>query len=86
MDRNINGRPTSEQVSRVTALPAGNFTLPITSYPVLLKNITEYPISIEILPVDNEGKYIKTTIYPGWNPELIIGVKGVTVNTLQYGN
>ena len=86
MDRNINGRPTSEQVSRVSAIPAGNFALPNASHPVLLKNITDYPVKVEVLPVDNEGAYISTVIYPGWNPELSIGVKGATANTLQYGN
>lgn len=86
MDKNINGRPTSEQVSRIKVVPAGNLALPSASYPVLVKNITDYPVTVEILPVDNEGVYISTVLYPGWNPELVIGIKGAVANTLQYGN
>lgn len=86
MDRNINGRPTSEQISKLAAIPAGNFILPNAAYPILLKNITDYPVTIQVLPIDNEGIYISTVLYPGWNPELVIGIKGAVANTLQYGN
>lgn len=86
MDRNINGRPTSEQISRLKAVPAGNFVLPTASNPILVKNITDYAVKIDILPIDNEGVYISTVLYPGWNPELVIGIKGAAANTLQYGN
>ena len=28
---------------------------------------------------------IETVLYPGWNPEILKGIKNVTTNQLQYG-
>lgn len=83
---NQNERPTSLQVSKLKLLPAGNFELPTGSKPVLVKNITEENITAEVTLKDSEGQYISTVIYPGWNPELIVGIKGVPANSLQVGN
>lgn len=83
---NQNERPTSLQVSKLKLLPAGNFELPTGSKPVLVKNITEENITTEVTLKDSEGQYISTVIYPGWNPELIVGIKGVPANSLQVGN
>ena len=83
---NQNERPTYLQVSRLSLLPAGNFELPYGSNAVLVKNITEDNVTVEVLLKDAEGKYISTVFYPGWNPELVIGIKAVPENTLQVGN
>ena len=83
---NQNERPTSLQVSRLSLLPAGDFELPYGSNAVLVKNITEDSVTVEVLLKDSEGQYISTVFYPGWNPELVIGIKAVPENTLQVGN
>lgn len=83
---NQNERPTSLQVSRLSLLPAGDFELPYGSNAVLVKNITESNITVEILLKDSEGQYVTTVFYPGWNPELVIGIKGVPEDSLQIGN
>lgn len=83
---NQNERPTSLQVSRLSLLPAGDFELPYGSNAVLVKNITEDNVTVEVLLKDSEGQYVSTVFYPGWNPELIIGIKAVPENTLQVGN
>ena len=83
---NQNERPTSLQVIRLSLLPAGDFELPYGSNAVLVKNITEDNVTVEVLLKDSEGQYIATVFYPGWNPELVIGIKAVPENTLQVGN
>ena len=83
---NQNESPTSLQVSRLSLLPAGDFELPYGSNAVLVKNITEDNVTVEVLLKDSEGQYIATVFYPGWNPELVIGIKAVPENTLQVGN
>lgn len=83
---NQNERPTSLQVSRLSLLPAGDFELPYGSNAVLVKNITEDNVTVEVLLKDAEGQYVSTVLYPGWNPELVIGIKAVPENTLQVGN
>lgn len=72
---NQNERPTSLQVSRLSLLPAGDFELPYGSNAVLVKNITEDNVTVEVLLKDSEGQYVSTVFYPGWNPELVIGIK-----------
>lgn len=52
--------------------------------PVLIKNITDDNITCEILLPNNED-YIQTVLYPGWNSELITGIRQVQANKLQYG-
>lgn len=83
---NQNERPISLQVSRLSLLPAGDFELPYGSNAVLVKNITEDNVTVEVLLKDSEGQYVATVFYPGWNPELVIGIKAVPENTLQVGN
>lgn len=83
---NQNERPTSLQVSRLSLLPAGDFELPYGSNAVLVKNITEDNVTVEVLLKDSEGQYVSTVFYPGWNPELVIGIKSVPESTLQVGN
>lgn len=80
---NQNERPTSLQVSRLSLLPAGDFELPYGSNAVLVKNITEDNVTVEVLLKDLEGQYVSTVFYPGWNPELVIGIKAVPESTLQ---
>ena len=74
---NQNERPTSLQVSRLYLLPAGDFELPYGSNAVLVKNITDDNVTVEVLLKDSEGQYVSTVFYPGWNPELVIGIKAV---------
>lgn len=83
---NQNERPTSLQVSRLWLLPEGDFKLTPGSKPVLIKNITEDNVTVEVSLKDSEGQYVSTVLYPGWNPELIIGIRNVPENTLQAGN
>lgn len=83
---NQNERPTSLQVSRLYLLPAGDFELPYGSNAVLVKNITDDNVTVEVLLKDSEGQYVSTVFYPGWNPELVIGIKTVPESTLQVGN
>lgn len=83
---NQNERPTSLQVSRLWLLPEGDFELSKGSSPVLIKNITEDNITVKVSLRDSEGEYVSTILYPGWNPELIVGIKDVPENTLQAGN
>ena len=82
---NQNERPTSLQVSRLWDIPAGDFIVQKGNTPILLKNITEDSVTLEILLMDSND-YVSTVIYPGWNPELVIGIKSVPADTLQAGN
>lgn len=72
---------TSLQVSKLKAIPSGNFNPGIY---FLIKNITEENISLEVRPAGQED-FITTVFYPGWNPEIIAEIKNVTSNQLQYG-
>lgn len=69
------------QITELCDIPEGDFKL---SYPVLIKNITESPIKMYVRTYDNED-FIWTMLYPGWNVELIMEIKDVQPNTLQYG-
>lgn len=73
--------PTSIQVSILENVLAGNNNF---SRGVLIKNITDSELTLEVRLL-GMNTFISTTIYPGWNPEIITEIKGVTVNTLQYG-
>ena len=83
---NRNSRPSSLQISKLTMVPEGNYTVSDYNFPVLIKNITEDNITLEIELADNKGQYISTTIYPGWNPELVTGIKNAPRDSLQVGN
>lgn len=85
INTNRNDRPISLQVSKLSPIPQGNFIVQDFSYPILVKNITDNNITLEVLLADSND-YISTVLYPGWNPELIIGIKNVPGNTLQAGN
>lgn len=49
----------------------------------LLKNITEEPITVDIVPYSIDIA-VTTVIYPGWNVEIVREVKS-NVEGLQYG-
>lgn len=85
INNNRNNRPTSVQVSKLYLIPQGNYIVSDKTYPILVKNITDDNITLEVLLADS-NEYISTILYPGWNPELIIGIKNVPENTLQAGN
>jgi hypothetical protein len=78
---NNNGAPVSLQVSRLNTLTSNFYS----ERPFLIKNITDENITIEVR-LANSPSFISTVFYPGWNPELIIEVKTVPSNSLQYGN
>lgn len=44
--------------------------------PFLIKNLSSDSITLNIKCVNN-ADYISTTIDPGWNPEICVGIKGV---------
>lgn len=52
--------------------------------PFLLKNITEDSIQVEVVLAGMEEP-ITTTIYSGWNVELVKQVNNAVADTLQYG-
>lgn len=81
---NLNQDGNSLQVSFLNNLPEGDFEVSKGNNPILIKNITEDILKLQVKLIRND-KYIETSLYPGWNPELIVGIKGVQSNTLQYG-
>lgn len=56
----------------------------VVKEPFLLKNITEDPIQVEVVLAGMEEP-ITTTIYSGWNVELVKQVNNAVADTLQYG-
>lgn len=83
---NRNERGVSLQISNLYTLPEGDFRVSENQGPVLIKNITDQNITLEIELMDSKEKYISTVLYPGWNPELVVGIKNVPSDTLQAGN
>lgn len=78
---NENERTISLQVSKMKQLPAGDYT---QEQAFLIKNISGQEISLEILLADDVD-YLETTIMPGWNPEMVKGVRNVPENSIQIG-
>lgn len=74
------GERINLQVAYINNIPSGDFNPGI---PFLVKNITDDNITITV--VTAKGNEIQTVLYPGWNPEILKGIKGVTENQLQYG-
>lgn len=81
-----NERSVSLQVSNLYTLPAGDYRISENEGPFLVKNITDQNITVQIELMDSKEKYITTVLYPGWNPELVVGIKGIPENSLQAGN
>lgn len=52
--------------------------------PFLLKNITEDPITVEVV-LAGMDEPITTVLYSGWNVELVKQVNNAIADTLQYG-
>ena len=78
---NQGGNINSLQVSVLRDVPAGDFNPGIC---FLVKNITEGSIELSVRPA-GQADFVTTVIYPGWNPEIYVEIKGVTADTLQYG-
>lgn len=78
---NENERTISLQVSKMKQLDAGEYT---QEQAFLIKNITESNITLSILLADDED-YITTTILPGWNPEVVRGIKDAPGGSIQIG-
>lgn len=75
-----NGIQTTLQISHLGNIPSGNFEL---GRIFLVKNITTNNITVTVIMPN--GEEIETILYPGWNPEIVKGVKGAGENQLQYG-
>lgn len=76
----------SFQISVIGNVDKANFTLPDGQggeLGFLLKNNTEEPMSIELIPYSMDTSVV-TIIYPGWNVELVREVVN-QVEGLQYG-
>lgn len=69
------------QITELQNIPEGDFK---SNRPVLIKNISDTAIKLFIRTYDNSN-FVQTILYPGWNVELIMEIKDVPVNTLQYG-
>ena len=73
------------QVSNIQNIPAGDFEIVLGAHPVLIKNITQDEVQVQV-KLCKMASFVTTTFYPGWNPELVVALKAVSANTLQYGN
>lgn len=76
----------SFQISVIGEVNKANFTLSDGQggkLGFLLKNNTEEPLVVELIPYSMDTS-ITTTIYPGWNVELVREVIN-QVDGLQYG-
>lgn len=82
---NLNNDANSLQISKLKDIPAGDFSIGKGNNPVLIKNITDNNITIQAR-LYSDTDFVTTIFYPGWNLELVAELKGVTANTLQYGN
>lgn len=78
---NKNHAPNSLQISCLKDIVAGkDFEL---QSGFLIKNNTDEDLQVTIIPLDGEEE-ITTTIYIGWNPELVKKVINAP-SGLQYG-
>ena len=79
--QNGDSKTQSLQVSRMGNITGENFTL--GGHTFLIKNNTEDNITAGVIPAGQVDP-ITTTLYPGWNPELVSEVI-TSVSGLQYG-
>ena len=77
---NLQGMQNSLQVSIVKDIPKGDCEPGVI---FLIKNNTEEDIQVTVIPAGQDDEII-TTLYQGWNPELIKKVIGAP-SGLQYG-
>jgi hypothetical protein len=90
MDSRILNRdytPACVQVTHLYGMTTDRYTN--KKLPFLLKNISDEVVEATIYPAamveDKTLSPIKTTLQPGWNPELVIGVESEDFLSLQYG-
>lgn len=77
----------SLQISIMGNIIGANFSIPDGrggKEPFLLKNITEDPITVEVI-LAGMDEPITTVLYSGWNVELVKQVNNAQADTLQYG-
>lgn len=77
----------SLQISIMGNITGANFSIPDGrggKEPFLLKNITEDPITVEVV-LAGMDEPITTVLYSGWNVELVKQVNNAVADTLQYG-
>lgn len=85
---NRDGKQISAQVSKmgeITINQGENFVL--EGHPFQLKNDSESSVTLQVnLYGMEEGTWISTIFYPGWNPEILRAVKADSINTaLKWG-
>lgn len=91
--QNKDGLYMSGQIGRMGTVDvsSADFSLPKTgNQPTsfLLKNENEDAITVSVvMAFDGEnGTPVTTTVYPGWNPEMVIAVKQQSgVSNLKWG-
>lgn len=91
MDNRIYNRANSANSLQISIMgkvkPVAEFSIPNGKggkEPFLLKNITEDPITVEVVLAGMEEP-ITTVLYSGWNVELVKQVNNAQADTLQYG-
>ena len=91
MDNRIYNRANSANSLQISIMgkveAVAEFSIPIGmggKEHIILKNITENPIQVEVVLAGMEEP-ITTTIYSGWNVELVKQVNNAVADTLQYG-
>lgn len=70
----------SLQVSILKDIPTGNFK---PGHVFLIKNNTEDDLQVTLIPA-GQDEQVTTTIYSGWNPELVKEIINAP-SGLQYG-
>lgn len=80
MSLNKNYARESLQISKMGEIPSGTFEF---KSGFLIKNNTDEDLQVTIVPLDGEEE-ITTTMYVGWNPELVKKIINAP-SGLQYG-
>ena len=71
---NRQGATVSAQISVMGSIDisAGDFRLNDGNYVFNIKNDSEIPVVLNVqLPGMEDGEFVATTFYPGWNPEIV---------------
>lgn len=80
------GEMVSPQVAKlgnIEGLQDSNFSLP-DGQALLLKNEGNEDVYLEVTPAGmDDGTFIETRLYPGWNPEIIKAVKQTSLSNVK---
>ncbi len=75
------GENTSLQITHLQDA-SGDFSLDGVEF--LIKNNTGAKIELQV-KCAKDDEYVTTTIYPGWNPEIVSAIKGAPSTGIQIG-